>query len=99
MADHSESHARSDRDGEALSHVPQDISQMTFEDALGELEAIVRQLEEGRAGLEESISAYERGAELKRHCEAKLQEAETRIEKIIPDAHGAAKTEPLDVES
>ncbi|TCS60351.1 exodeoxyribonuclease VII small subunit [Varunaivibrio sulfuroxidans] len=83
---------------EADNSEAQDISQMNFEDALGELETIVRQLEEGRGGLDASISAYERGAELKRHCEAKLQEAEARIEKIIPGAGGVLKTEPLDVE-
>lgn len=83
---------------EADDSEPQAISRMTFEDALGELETIVRQLEEGRGGLDASISAYERGAELKRHCETKLKEAEARIEKIIPDADGALKTEPLDVE-
>ena len=69
---------------------------MSFEDALGELETIVRRLEEGSAKLDEAISAYERGALLKRHCENKLNEAQGRIEKIVLGADGSViATEPL----
>jgi len=53
---------------------PSDIAKLSFEVALSELEKIVRTLEEGDGKLDESIKAYERGALLKRHCEAKLQE-------------------------
>ena len=49
---------------------------MSFEDALNELEKIVRQIEDGRGKLDEAISAYERGVALKRHCESKLKEAQ-----------------------
>lgn len=55
---------------------------MSFEDALKELEEIVRALEQGKGKLDESVAAYERGAALKRHCEAKLAEAGQRIERI-----------------
>ena len=56
-----------------------DVSQMCFEDALAELELIVRRLEEGAGKLEEAILAYERGIALQRHCDAKLQEAQSRV--------------------
>ena len=66
-----------------------DPQQLSFEDALAELEAIVRRLEEGSGKLDDAIAAYERGAMLKRHCEAKLQEAQMRIEKIVLGPDGA----------
>ena len=72
------------------------IEQMNFEDALGELEGIVRNLETGQAPLEDSISAYERGIALKKHCETKLREAQMKIEKITVDKDGTVGTEPLD---
>ncbi len=59
-----------------------DVTNMSFEDALGELERIVRQIEDGRGKLDEAISAYERGVALKRHCEGKLKEAQAKIEHI-----------------
>lgn len=74
-----------------------DIAKMSFEDALAELESIVRSLEEGSGKLDQSIEAYERGAELKRHCEAKLQEAQTRIEKVVLGAEGPSGLESADM--
>jgi exodeoxyribonuclease VII small subunit len=59
-----------------------DITALSFEDALNELEKIVRQIEDGRGKLDEAISAYERGVALKRHCESKLKEAQVKIEQI-----------------
>ncbi len=74
-----------------------DIAKLSFEDALKALEEIVQRLESGRVELEESIAIYERGAALKAHCEAKLKDAEARIEKIVLGPGGApAGTEPLD---
>lgn len=64
------------------SKIPEDIEKLTFEDALEELEKIVRSLESGQGGLDDAISAYERGASLKKHCEAKLAQAKMRVEKI-----------------
>lgn len=81
--------------GKAL---PPDIAKMNFEDALSELEIIVRQLEEGSGKLDEAITAYERGAALKRHCEAKLQEAQARIEKVILGPDGPSGLETADME-
>lgn len=49
---------------------------------MGELEKLVRRLEDGSARLDDAISAYERGSLLRRHCETKLREAKARIEKI-----------------
>ena len=65
-----------------------DISAMNFEKALAELEAIVAKLEGGKVDLEESIKNYERGEALRKHCEAKLAEAEARIEKITLSPQG-----------
>jgi len=64
----------------AIPHA--DIAAMSFEDALSELEKIVRQIEDGRGKLDEAITAYERGVALKRHCESKLKEAQVKIEQI-----------------
>ena len=58
--------------------MPDDIAGLSFEDALAELEKIVRGLEGGQQKLEDAITCYERGASLRRHCEAKLAEAEAR---------------------
>ena len=65
-----------------------DISTMNFEKALAELETIVAKLESGKVDLEESIKIYERGEALRKHCEAKLAEAEARIEKITLSPQG-----------
>ena len=59
-----------------------DIAKLSFEEALSELEKIVRQLEDGKIKLEEAVTAYERGAALKAHCEARLREAQMKIDKI-----------------
>ena len=73
----------------AGSAVPKDIAAMSFEDALQELEQIVKRLEEGKIHLDEAIGAYQRGAALKNHCEAKLRESQAKIEKIVPGPDGA----------
>ena len=64
---------------------------VSFEKALAELEEIVRKLEDGKAELEESIALYERGAALKAHCDARLRQAEERIEKIVIGESGKPK--------
>jgi exodeoxyribonuclease VII small subunit len=65
-----------------------EIENMSFEDALSALEAIVRGLETGQQKLEDAITAYERGAALKKHCEAKLAQAEARVQAIVAKADG-----------
>jgi exodeoxyribonuclease VII small subunit len=79
------------------AQIPDDIAKMKFEDALSELEKIVKELEEGKVELDGAIERYERGAALKRHCEAKLAEAQARIEKITQNAGGIA-AEPTDLD-
>ena len=71
---------------------PADIAAMSFEDALNELEKIVRQIEDGRGKLDEAITAYERGVALKRHCESKLKEAQTKIELITVGDNAVGST-------
>ena len=73
----------------------QDISGLSFEDALAELERIVKGLEGGQQKLEDAISAYERGAQLRQHCEAKLAEAEARVQAIVQRADGSLATRSL----
>jgi exodeoxyribonuclease VII small subunit len=70
--------------------------QPSFEQALKELEDIVRKLESGELSLDESISLYERGQALKAVCEAKLANAKQRIEQIQQGAGGDVSTRPFD---
>lgn len=73
------------------------VAEMTFEEAMQALEDVVRQLESGEVDLEKSITLYERGAELKAHCEAKLKIAEEKVELITKNDRGEATgTQPLD---
>jgi exodeoxyribonuclease VII small subunit len=71
------------------------IETLSFEDAMTELEQIVRGLESGQAKLDESISSYERGNALKTHCEKLLKEAQLKIEKITIQQDGTAQTTPI----
>ncbi len=76
-----------------------DVSAMSFERAIEELESIVKRLEEGKVPLEESVAIYERGELLKARCEDLLRQAEARVEKITLDASGKpVGSEPLDVD-
>lgn len=75
---------------------PADIANMSFEQALAELEQIVARLESGQAPLEDSIKLYERGAALKTHCEQRLEAARLRVEKIVVGAGGAPGVEPAE---
>jgi len=75
----------------------EDIEALGFEDALNELEQIVRSLESGEGKLDDAIHSYERGAALKKHCETKLVEAKNRIEKITFSNDGSAVTAPADI--
>ncbi len=64
------------------------VAEMTFEQAMADLEQVVTQLERGDVALEDSIALYERGAELKKHCEAKLKQAEEKVAAITLDGGG-----------
>ena len=73
------------------------ISEMTFEQAMSELEKIVTELERGDVPLEDSISLYEKGAELKKRCETKLKEAEQKVAAITLDEEGSVTgTKPIE---
>lgn len=75
------------------------ISEMSFEDAMAALEDVVAQLESGAVPLEASIALYERGAELRKHCEAKLAAAEEKVAQITQGADGQPTgTKPLAVD-
>lgn len=65
-----------------------DTDTLSFEDALRELERIVETLERGQGSLDDAIAAYERGARLKKHCQAKLEEARLKVERIKLDESG-----------
>lgn len=71
------------------------VEKMSFEQALAELEGIVKNLESGNTALEDSIESYERGILLKNHCEKKLRAAQEKIEKISIKEDGSATTEPF----
>lgn len=74
-----------------------EISTMSFEVALAELETIVARLERGDVPLEESIAIYERGEALKVRCDVLLKSAEEKVEKIRSNSDGqAVGVEPLD---
>jgi len=70
-----------------------DIAKLSFEEALKQLQTIVKQLENGEATLENSIKYYTLGMQLKKHCEKKLADAKLKVEKIIKDENGDTKTE------
>ena len=73
----------------------QPVEKLSFEQALAELETIVRDLETGKAPLEDSIAQYERGMALKAHCERKLRDAQAKIEKITVLADGGIAAVPF----
>ena len=72
------------------------IEDMSFEEAMRELEQVVNAVESGDVALEQSIALYERGAKLKQRCDTKLKEAEEKVALITQDATGVIKAEPTD---
>ena len=74
--------------------IAEDILELSFEEALNELETIVDRLETGDVALEESIEIYRRGSQLRAYCDEKLKSAQAKIEKITGDGG----TEPLDAD-
>lgn len=82
-----------------MEQVNAPIGDLSFEDALRALEDVVRRLESGDVPLDESIAQYERGEALRRHCQARLDAAQARIEKIVAGPDGSiAATVPFDAE-
>lgn len=64
------------------------VAEMSFEEAMSELEQVVTRLEGSQVALEDSIRLYDRGAALKKHCEVKLTEAEEKVAQITLNADG-----------
>jgi len=75
-----------------------EVATLSFEQALAELEKIVSLLERGDVALEDSIRMYERGAALKAHCEAKLKDAQLKVEQIVLSRDGEIGLEPAKLE-
>jgi exodeoxyribonuclease VII small subunit len=73
------------------------VAELSFEDALKELETVVARLESGDVPLEESIALYARGAALRAHCEEKLKAAEARVMEITQGPDGAVRARPVDI--
>ena len=71
------------------------IAEMSFEEAMAALDTVVRELESGEVPLERSIALYERGDALKKHCEARLGEAELKVQKIVAADGKPSGTEPF----
>jgi len=82
----------------AETKIPADIAKLSFEDALAELQALVKALEKGDSKLDDAINSYQRGVDLKRHCETKLREAQLKVEKIVQSADGTIATEPAKID-
>jgi exodeoxyribonuclease VII small subunit len=76
---------------------PTPVAELSFEAALAELESVVARLEAGSVPLDESITLYARGAELKAHCEAKLKAAEARVTEIAQGPDGSLRTRPVEI--
>ncbi len=73
------------------------VADMSFEEAMAELETLVNKLESSQVALDDSIRLYDRGAELKRHCEAKLKAAEEKVAQITLGANGKPEgTKPVE---
>ena len=72
------------------------VEEMSFEDAMRELEKVVSDLERGDVPLEQSIALYERGAQLKQRCQTKLKEAEEKVALITQEGEGNIGLKPID---
>ena len=75
-----------------------DVARLTFDAALAELDAVVKQLESGGQPLEEALSLYERGVALHEHCARLLADAELRVRRLVERAGGVLETVAADAE-
>ncbi len=75
-----------------------ELSNLSFEEALRALEDVVRKLESGDVPLDDSITLYERGEKLRAACQARLDAAQARIERIVQGPDGAPATRPFDAQ-
>ena len=82
----------------AENEIPTDIAKLSFEEALSELQTLVKALERGDSKLDDAINSYQGGVDLKRHCEAKLREAQLKVDRIVQGADGAIATEAAKID-
>ena len=82
-----------------MTSVKKDSTDISFEDALRELEGIVTSLERGEVSLDDAIAAFERGTALKAQCQARLEEARMKVEQIKLPVAGAVPTEAATFDS
>ena len=75
--------------------LPADISALSFEEALTELEMLVRRMESGAIKLDDAVTAYARGTQLRVHCATRLEQARLQVEQIEADGAGALRLEPF----
>ncbi|MBP9828738.1 MAG: exodeoxyribonuclease VII small subunit [Proteobacteria bacterium] len=73
----------------------QTIEKLSFEEALSDLESLVRRLEEGKCPLDEAIKTFERGIGLKNHCDSMLKNARLKVEQILENSDGTASMKPF----
>ncbi len=76
---------------------PKSIEKISFEDALAELEEIVRKIDTGQENLADAVDSFERGVLLKKHCEKMLKDAKLKIEKITSSSEGKINTTEVDL--
>jgi len=81
-----------------MNNINEKINQMSFEEALHELEKIVAKLESGKESLENAINEYEYGNALREYCEKKLKEAKLKIDKIVKKEDGSITLEPSEID-
>ena len=74
-----------------------EVSEMTFEESLSELESIVKKIDSGAETLESSVKNFERGVLLRNNCQKHLEDAKLRIEKIVKNSSGEIGTEPVEL--
>jgi exodeoxyribonuclease VII small subunit len=79
-----------------MSDIPNDITKLSFEKALAELEEIVENLENGSIDLEKSIEFYTRGSHLKAHCQQKLDDAVLKLEEIKVSSDGKVSKKEIE---
>jgi exodeoxyribonuclease VII small subunit len=76
----------------------QEVTKLSFEEALGELETLARRLEEGKCPLDEAVKTFERGIALKTHCDQMLKSAKLKVDQILVNTDGNSSMQPFAVE-
>jgi exodeoxyribonuclease VII small subunit len=77
----------------------EETAELTFEQAFGQLEEVVKQLESGELSLEESLALFEKGMRLAKLCEGKLDQAQQKVSQLTGDAGEGSLLEPFQAEA